>query len=373
MNQNYPNNQYSSSYSQSMVYQTNVISFSQNGYYNHQPFSYNENINNNYNPFYNLNDNNYNNQTNSFYQISNQNVPSFHNNSIDGIGNNNINTSSNNFDYNNANNINNPTANTVINPFFTQDMPMNQNYGSSSIETCDLLKPLFQPFLPNFQKQQYKTDPITPKITIFPEIQSPGANDIPKKLLEQRRIFLERKDLNTLRGRRWLSDGVVNSYLDHLHNKYRNPTVGHTNTFFYEKLTKQGPYEASQWAGIYGNKVNIFKHFLIPIYTGNHWFLIDLDFKQNQMNILDSYSHKRDKYITKINNFLKYQGINPLHPIYPKVPKQSNSYDCGAFLLHFALIIFKNDGPITILSFKANAMPSFRKKVMEDLKQYVPK
>lgn len=187
---------------------------------------------------------------------------------------------------------------------------------------------------------------------------------------KNRKISISKKDLNTLNPRNWLSDEVMNSYLNFLHNSNPETTIGYTNTFFYEALKRNGYKDANQWSGISGYRVDNFFHFLIPITTGAHWILIDLDFERGVLNVYDSYMKKYNSIVKDIVGFLEFQGVPPLKINFPSVPLQTTSYDCGVFVLKFATMIYENQ-TITEDSFTQNDLIQFRRNVKDILSKYL--
>lgn len=198
----------------------------------------------------------------------------------------------------------------------------------------------------------------------------PKDNRIPDKFKEIKNISITKKDLRSLGSRQWLNDEVINSYLAYLHNTHIESKIGFTNTFFYVSLKQNGNEYTNKWDGIFRYRIDIFSHFLIPITTGAHWFLLDLDFDNKAMNVYDSMSHRYTSYTKKINEFLAFQGIPPLEVKYPSVPSQSNGYDCGVFLLKFATMIFENRS-IKKNSFGQKEINSFRSQIKEILSKSV--
>lgn len=198
----------------------------------------------------------------------------------------------------------------------------------------------------------------------------PKDQIIPEKFREIKKVTITKKDLRSLGYHSWVNDEVINSYLTHLHNTHIETNIGYTNTFFYVTLKRSGNEYANTWGGIRGNRVDIFSHFLIPITTGAHWFLIDLDFDNQVMLVYDSLSHQYSSYTKKIADFLTFQGIPPIKIVYPAVPKQTTHYDCGVFLMKFATMIYENQ-PIEKNSFHQKDITSFRTKVKEILSKYI--
>lgn len=167
-----------------------------------------------------------------------------------------------------------------------------------------------------------------------------------------------------------LSDAVINSCLQYFQNKFDHSNVGFVNTFFYCKLARDGPAAASQWISC--SRIDSYSHFLIPVELHAHWFLIDLDFNSNYLNVYDSLRNapRRNNVVRTIKNFITYHGINEKMTIrHPNVPKQFNDVDCGAYLLRYAYFIFK-DHSVNSRNFNSRSILSFRQDLHDILEEY---
>lgn len=170
-------------------------------------------------------------------------------------------------------------------------------------------------------------------------------------------------DLECLYGREWVNDSVVNTYIKLL--KFRSPlNIGMTNSFFYSKLKRDGPDEASDWWGIRQEPLTSYDKFIIPISTGSHWILIVLDFEMSALQLLDSLNGRYNATASNINKFLNYLGIPSLDVQYPNVARQTNGYDCGIFICEYANCIF-NERPL--VSFTQADTPKIRLKILNEL------
>lgn len=177
------------------------------------------------------------------------------------------------------------------------------------------------------------------------------------------RISFTQEDLHTLDGCNWLSDEVVNSYLNILRSRSEE-NIGSTNTFFINKLERGEFDEALNWEGIRGEKINIYDKFLIPIHAGMHWIIACCDFKNNELDLLDSFGNSYTRMTDLINTFLEFQGITPLPVKHPQVPRQYNGYDCGVFLLSNARCILLNNG---VFDYTQADIPNIRKRIKSEL------
>jgi len=177
------------------------------------------------------------------------------------------------------------------------------------------------------------------------------------------KFSIDYHDLDSLKGKSWLNDSVINTYLS-IMKYHSNESVGSTNTFFYNKLSRDGPEEASNWEGIKKVPLNVFDHFLIPICAGSHWILIDVNFKEECIDILDPLGGNYRSHYRKINEFLEFQNIPPLPIRYPQVAQQQNGYDCGVFLLQNAFCIFYQKD---FRSYSQADIPMIRKRIYKEL------
>lgn len=183
------------------------------------------------------------------------------------------------------------------------------------------------------------------------------------------RISFEYSELSCLRPTAWLNDAVLNSYLNLMKSKTLE-NIGSTNSFFYNKLERDGPQAAENWEGISGQKLNRYEKFLIPVCSGAHWILMCLDFIQNELQVLDPLHGRYNRKAEVVNSFLQYQKIPKLTITHPHVPDQENGYDCGVFLLSAARCHFFNNG---IYNYSQKDMPEMRRKIKQDLIEYTSK
>ena len=180
------------------------------------------------------------------------------------------------------------------------------------------------------------------------------------------KISFEIEDLKCLEGPFWINDSVINSYLSLMKSRTVQ-NVGSTNSFFFTKLKKDGPVEASVWEGIKGMPINRYDIFLIPVCTGSHWFLILVDFIHEELCVLDSLGTRHDNEAMLINNFLAFQCIEKLPIVQKEVPQQMNGFDCGAFLLQNAHCLIFNDG---IFNYSQTDMPRVRERIKRELMEF---
>jgi Ulp1 family protease len=177
-------------------------------------------------------------------------------------------------------------------------------------------------------------------------------------------ISVNDSDLSCLRGHAWINDEVLNAYISLLASR-SSSNIGHTNSFFYQKLERDGPEAVSCWQGIKGALISRFDIFVIPICVGLHWILAAFDFVDAQLCVYDSFHGSFPEIVARLNNFLAFQGGEPLPVAYPDVPSQTNGYDCGVFVMRLARCIFAGE-PFD--SFTQRDMPNIRANILTELR-----
>jgi Ulp1 family protease len=183
-------------------------------------------------------------------------------------------------------------------------------------------------------------------------------------------VSIDEEDLNCLYGREWINDQVLNGYLALLASQCE-PRIGYTNSFFFKKLERDGPEAASCWHGIKGKLISPrYDHFIIPICFGHHWISAVFNFVDGQLWILDSFHGEFRDVAKLLNGFLEFLGETPLSEIYPNVPRQTNGWDCGVFVMQFARCIFRG---VPWDSFSQAEMPRIRTEILKELKEAMNK
>ena len=176
------------------------------------------------------------------------------------------------------------------------------------------------------------------------------------------------QDLQCLVHRRCLNDAVVNAYMAQLSNDYNvKGNIGFTNSFWINKLRRDGCEAAANWEGIWGKRLDTYSKFLIPVATHAHWILFEIRFSDSVINIYDSVGRKGAELARNIRQFMESQGItNKFVTKWPPVPKQSGCRDCGVFLLQYAACIFENI-PIDRDTFSQQHVKGIRSKILAEL------
>ena len=192
------------------------------------------------------------------------------------------------------------------------------------------------------------------------------------------------ENLTCLYSPNWLTDLVINRYLDIL--KSKDDSVFTYSSFFYPAFTSGG-FERVK---TYYRRENLLSHRILfmPIHHGNHWFLVTYD--GSRLTSYDPYDYpgcsrrKKTELLKENLSFHKTLLMNlrndyfkPLFSHYhkeynepsihvklpPEIPSQDNSHDCGPFLLYFAkYIMMKKD-----FDFGTNDMVSIRENIRKEI------
>ena len=158
------------------------------------------------------------------------------------------------------------------------------------------------------------------------------------------------------------------------------------DSFFYEKLTGLGGaakplalgYESlTKWKKAQINISSSTDLFLIPIHAPSHWFCGGINVAKKEFLYLDSIpggsSIDGGLYSAQFFNAMKYYlkrkaedervvlSLDSWSDVIVKVPKQTNSFDCGLFTCMFAETLSRPGG-VEFL-FTQKDMASFRQKL----------
>ncbi|CAF1442611.1 unnamed protein product [Rotaria sp. Silwood1] len=189
---------------------------------------------------------------------------------------------------------------------------------------------------------------------------------------------ITRKDIRTLRGLTWLNDEVVNFYLALVARESGTSGNLHVyafSTFFYSKLSKDGPTHTSWDRWMRRGNVAFFDYdlILIPIHQGNHWTLTTIDFRSRCIGYYDSLGGTDDMCLGRIYAFVEHMyatkrqitsmpdgwRVQPMNMI----PEQANGSDCGVFACQFGKYLAR-EWP---LDFTQAQMAQFRLQMIYEI------
>jgi len=189
---------------------------------------------------------------------------------------------------------------------------------------------------------------------------------------------ITRKDIRTLRGLTWLNDEVVNFYLALVardSGTQGNLHVYAFSTFFYSKLTKDGPTHTSWDRWMRRGNIAFFDYdlILIPIHQGNHWTLTTIDFRSRCIGYYDSLGGTDDMCLARVYAFVEHmyatkRQISPMPDgwrVQPMnmIPEQANGSDCGVFACQFGKYLAR-EWP---LDFTQSQMAQFRLQMIYEI------
>ncbi|ENN80362.1 sentrin-specific protease 1 [Dendroctonus ponderosae] len=197
----------------------------------------------------------------------------------------------------------------------------------------------------------------------------------PNEVLAQKfNLNITRRDLMTLSGLNWLNDEVINFYMNLIIERGKNPKWPKSyafNTFFYTKLTKDGPQSLRRWT----KKVDLFCYDLIcvPIHLGMHWCMAIIDFRDKSIRYYDSMGSPNTKCLEALRKYLEAEHMDKKSSVYntkdftlenmDDIPQQMNGSDCGMFACTFAEFITRN----AKIVFSQDDMPYLRKKMVVEI------
>ena len=184
-------------------------------------------------------------------------------------------------------------------------------------------------------------------------------------------FHMSKDDIKTLDGSEQLNDEVINYYLQLIASE--SPGVYVFKTNFYPKLKVKGYYHVKKST----KKVDIFAFRLVlfPIYHRilNHWSLVAAEMRTKTLYYFDSMYENDPLVIDTISNYLTNENIERhdeaivfqqgTFPV--EIPKQTNEYDCGVFVLKYAMEVIAAAEPLKCLKF------SFGQEDMQDIRKAI--
>ncbi|XP_040571820.1 uncharacterized protein [Lepeophtheirus salmonis] len=226
--------------------------------------------------------------------------------------------------------------------------------------------------LPEKEKEEVKLPEITDEMmTVIKK--SFSSN---KTLIDEYKITITRKDIETLKGLNWLNDEIINFYMQMIVNRSEKaenkfPKVYAFNTFFYPKLMSGGHQVLRRWT----RKVDIFSYdiILVPVHLGVHWCLATIDFRKPGVFYYDSMGGNNSACLDALTKYLEDEHLDKKNSgfdtsefknlIVKDMPQQMNGSDCGMFSCKTAEYLSR-DSP---LSFTQKDMPYFRERMVYEI------
>ena len=203
-------------------------------------------------------------------------------------------------------------------------------------------------------------------------------------LMKGKNFVLYESELYRLKPPEFLSDEIINAYMHLLSEKYVD--VFFFDTHFHKTLEENGFNSSRSYV-----KVNPFssKRWIMPVNFQNcHWILLHLELEhlirgQVTMDLYDSATKMNFFYDIQTNEICKYikfmyekyqkSSISNLELILRNIsstlPQQTNNYDCGVFVIGYAICLaatkkIKFDH-LNINTFRPNMKHEFRRKALD--------
>ena len=160
-------------------------------------------------------------------------------------------------------------------------------------------------------------------------------------------LTITRGDLLRLLPDTYLNDIVIDFYQKFVFQDA--PDVQVFNSHFYTQYCKHGFEKVERWA----LKVDIFgkRTIIVPICLDLHWSLGIVQWRPRlSITLLDSLGnyHRKSRIVTRLKKFFQQEwnakkpgepmtfSMDKLELLTPKTPIQTNSSDCGVYMLMFA-------------------------------------
>merc|ERR1712130_58251 len=204
------------------------------------------------------------------------------------------------------------------------------------------------------------TDDIATLKTICRHLRSYQRKSLGKE--ELGRLFpgdISSEDLQCLEDRNWLNDKIINRYMDMIAEEYPTIAVA-VSSFFIETLNKK-PENLPDFR----NKVA-----LIPCCLNSHWSVVAALERQKSLVIFSSMSNQIED--DDLATFLRlrthfcatYDGRWDLR-IHTSLKSQTNSDDCGVFVLSYARSFVEGGERLTLVG--QSHMKKIRKHITQEL------
>jgi len=187
-------------------------------------------------------------------------------------------------------------------------------------------------------------------------------------------VTLKESDYKRLKPEVFLNDNIVDFALNFYLEKSGNESFLLFNSFFLSTLYNFGVEKVERW----NKNIPIFqkKHWIIPVCLEEHWSLLvvrdpsrffEKKNPQPAMIFLDSLDRSvpflGDCMLEYIKHQAKLRGIYPrlfipnTYYLQPKVPLQTNEFDCGVYLIQYAKYYIENHQEFKIINGKLRDFP----------------
>lgn len=192
-----------------------------------------------------------------------------------------------------------------------------------------------------------------------------------KILGERYNTRISESDINSLEPRKWITDNIIDFFFKYLADPF--PDIYIFPSYFYTLLVSSGNYQNVKG---FTSKISIFNYrrILIPIIDNSHWTMVQIDFQAKKIDYLNSFHQPNNSHTDAILQYLVDEHLDKKG--YEKnyqdfqidfrtdIPKQTNSYDCGIFVMKYAECLVNDQ----LMNFTEEMMPFYRQKITSLIK-----
>ncbi len=192
----------------------------------------------------------------------------------------------------------------------------------------------------------------------------------------------------------WLNDDIINGYYSMLHREQLRGSLSRKTVFASSFLAEKAVFDTlHDYEPVYPlcpghfyrtqlslNSLSDFDYMLCPVnYKKSHWALVIVDLKRRVLRYLDSSEMpqaKVDRVLLGLRMFIvdHYKKFNVVTNIYDwkfevvqKLPKQSNWWDCGVFVLAYTnYFAYRSTNPLS-WGFNQRQCQSYRQQFKQQL------
>jgi len=195
------------------------------------------------------------------------------------------------------------------------------------------------------------------------------------ELCKKFNIQIKRKDVQTLRPRKYVNDEIINFYMSMIVERGERASgllnVFAFSTFFYPQLKKSG-YDSVKR---HTKKVDIFSKdlILVPIFSMEHWSLVVIDFRFLTIRYYDSMLTNNNPCLNLLLRYVQEEHLEKKKRFYDTdiwnkenfkdIPIQINLWDCGVFLCKYSEYLSRE----AKMTFTAKHMPNYRKQMVYEI------
>jgi len=240
----------------------------------------------------------------------------------------------------------------------------NQQQAGSSSQSTSSSASHQQPSVSDESKQQTSTS----SISVGKSSMQPKEQDKPMDLMSAcRSTTMTVTDLACLNPTEELYDSVIDSYLVHLLRNSGATDFGLMTSMFYRPTMQIDGGRLGFEEEMQSSDASKFPKIIIPIHKSFHWYLIVVNNPGQSIDIYDSIKHDFNYYSLASAYISSCWNINYKINIVPNIPKQSNGYDCGVYVLRFAEALLNNPKDLHSAAINPHSISNYRAIIKQNL------